>query len=266
MLTHFICPDGRRVKIEDCLKECRFKDGNGLRCMDKALLLLIANGRREWTGKPSCTQITQNMREQYLRVRFHYAVEPSEHLFMLYGTMLHANLEREDDELLIELPLENEYVTGRLDTYNKNECAISDHKYISQWGVRDFIGHKQKHYIMQLNIYKRLFEAQYPEYPVNKLVSNLYIRDWNKRCAAKDGIQRCYRIPQPILDADVVDSFIKERSLMLKHSIEEDKIPEVCPADERCFGNGKADQKCISYCSVNNWCPYYIENYGNNGR
>lgn len=262
MLDYFICPDNKRIKIDDCLRECRFKDGNGLRCIDKALLLLVANGRREWTGKPSCTQITQNMLEQFLRVKYGYADIPSEQLFMLYGTMLHANLEREDDELLIELPLENEYVTGRLDTYNKKEFAISDHKYISHWGVKDFIGHNQTHYIMQLNIYKRLFEQQYPEYPVKKLVSNLYIRDWNKRLAAKDGIKRCYRIVQPILPNDEVDAFIRDRSTLLKNCIETNTFPPVCPAEERCFGNGKPDQKCKDYCGVNNWCPYYIENYG----
>lgn len=262
MLEYFICPDNQRTKIEDCLKSCRWSDGNGLRCLDKTLLLLVAGGRRKWTGKPSCTQILENMRQKYLEIKYAYAERPENMLFMLYGTLLHRNLEVSDDEIICELSMENEYITGTLDIYNKTEHSISDHKYISQWGYGDLKSHTDKKYIMQLNVYRRLVNHCRPELVVEKLVSNVYVRDWNKRLVFPSkmhpaGVPRAERIEQPIYPDKRVDDFVKERATSLVNYVESNKLPPPCPPDERCFGNGKPNQKCYEYCNVNQVCPFY---------
>ena len=98
MLREYICPDGEKVRIEECLQGCRLRSElEGGRCLSRRVLKAISD-RREWTGKPSVTQLINGTREEYLKITRDYAARPQELIPALFGSCCHAYLERYADE------------------------------------------------------------------------------------------------------------------------------------------------------------------------
>lgn len=266
MLESFICTDGKTVKIEECLKQCRCPDRNGLRCVDREILLAISNGRRPWKGKLSCTQILECPRATYIKIVYPYAVYPYEMLMMLYGTFFHKGVEREDDdEAMYEIPLENEFITGNADKYEKGIRMLSDYKFCSSFQYAKIASGKQETYIDQLNIYKLMFEEQYG-LPVDKIGNALYIRNWDYGKLYRDRVPRNKPVMARIKPKHEVLDFIKLNSEYIYNCLERREMPRVCTPSERNFGDGSGDKRCKSYCSVNTWCPYYTAKYGTDVR
>lgn len=94
-LRFFDCPDGERRPIEDCLTHCPRPEG---RCLSLPTLVSISQ-QREWTGKPSTTQLINGTRLAYLQITEDYAIDPFDRAFALLGTRHHARLEKVTQKL-----------------------------------------------------------------------------------------------------------------------------------------------------------------------
>ena len=90
MLTDFICPDGNKVAITECMEKCRMGD----RCLTKPTLRAVAK-QRIWNGIPSTTQLLRGTYEAMLMIKADFAENPKEAMFKLLGTGVHKGL---DDE------------------------------------------------------------------------------------------------------------------------------------------------------------------------
>ena len=138
----FICLDGHKIEVEECLKEggCRLKS----RCAARTYLRMISTDR-PWTGKPSTTQLIAGTMLSFLRLTVPYAVRPDDCAFMVHGTKVHRNLESVPDELsLIEERLTGETtgVTGIFDllTVEAGKTSLCDLKTWGSWRMTKALG------------------------------------------------------------------------------------------------------------------------------
>lgn len=94
-LKWFICPDGERIEVSQCLKEggCR----RGERCASRSYLHLVSR-ERKWTGTPSTTQLIAGTMYAFLKLTQDYAVSPDSRAFMINGIKGHKVLEDYSDE------------------------------------------------------------------------------------------------------------------------------------------------------------------------
>ena len=147
--TRFKCQDGGEIQIEDCLKECRLKGKiNPVtrepyvpfgRCLSVPTLRAISS-QREWTGKPSTTQLLKGTREVYLMLTKEYAIDPKSMMFALHGTNTHTVLEGGTvDGDLAEQRLDDGISTGAFDYWSpENGGTLFDYKtYSSFVAARD---------------------------------------------------------------------------------------------------------------------------------
>ena len=89
-LRYLNCPDGVRRHINVCLDKCPRPEG---RCLSLPTLISVSR-QREWTGKPSTTQLINGTRLAYLQIVHDYAVDPFDRAFALLGTRHHMRLEK----------------------------------------------------------------------------------------------------------------------------------------------------------------------------
>ena len=84
--TKFICPNGQRIRIADCLRSCP----NPQRCMFLPTLRAVANSLDRKISEPMATELIAGVRETYLKKTSAYAVELSSVLYALQGQTLHS--------------------------------------------------------------------------------------------------------------------------------------------------------------------------------
>lgn len=84
--TKFICPNGQRIRIVDCLRSCP----NNQRCMFLPTLRAIAKSLDRNITEPTVTELIAGVRETYLKKTSAYAVEPSTVLYAVQGQALHS--------------------------------------------------------------------------------------------------------------------------------------------------------------------------------
>ena len=77
--TQFICPNGDKVDIENCLKKCT----QIRRCMFLPTLRAIAKSLDRKLKQPSVTELIVGVREIYLKRVTEYAVDPFSVLYSL---------------------------------------------------------------------------------------------------------------------------------------------------------------------------------------
>mgnify|MGYP001566944621 CR=1 FL=1 len=91
MLEWFRCPDGELITISDCLmcvSSCRY----GETCLSQPTRYEISR-EREWSGKPSTTQLLNGTMLEFLKLTKPYAIDPDGMMFALLGTRHHQQLE-----------------------------------------------------------------------------------------------------------------------------------------------------------------------------
>lgn len=108
----------------------------------------IANEQREYKDKHySVTTILKPTRMILLDRRYNDEIEQdvSDMIWAIWGTAVHHVLEQADDKNMTEFRLEQHikdgyYLTGQIDLYNNDTCAIEDYKTASVWKViyKDF--------------------------------------------------------------------------------------------------------------------------------
>ena len=79
--TKFICPNGIRIPINDCLKFCPQKE----RCLFlptlRAIAISVAHGIKE----PTVIKLITGIRENYLKKNTDFAVLPQSVFYALHG-------------------------------------------------------------------------------------------------------------------------------------------------------------------------------------
>ena len=281
--TKFICPDGNRIRIADCLKSCP----HAQRCMFLPTLRAVANTLDRKIDEPTVTELIAGVRETYLKKTSAYAVEPSSVLYALQGQAIHSINERHTNgAILSEERLKDEITSGQFDLYGKildeEEGVLGDLKVTSSYklmkalgiyktkidtgevyksgikkgqpklkteirydGVRDLL-----EWAIQLNYYRILLEQQ--GFKVKRMYIQALCRDFNLRIATERGItQAVYIIQINKISDQWLKRYFAHKAKLLREALEKKKLPPVCSERERWN-----DRKCLDYCAARENCPY----------
>ncbi len=277
----FICPDNRKIEIQDCLNNCRMK----ARCANRSYLRLVSS-ERVWTGTPSTTQLISGTMYAYLKLTKDYPIYPGDRAFMIHGTKGHAMLEAMDDEqsfLEERLNLEGG-ITGIADSIEIENrittlwdvktsgsykiCkAIGIFQYdhptgeVFQSGTRKGEPKTVKMFSqsdqlkdtwdwgLQLNLYRIMFEKTYGHVDTMKIFC--VVRDGGTWIAFNRGVyNNTYVIPiQRLNDEEVLGYFEKKRKDLLK-ALDQKEWQIPCNEQENWGG-----LRCDRYCEVSEYCP-----------
>ena len=281
--TKFICPNGQRVRIEECLRSCP----NSQRCMFLPTLRAVANSLDRKISEPTVTELIAGTRETYLKKTSAYAVEPASVLYALQGQAVHSiNEKNTQGAILSEERLKDDITSGQFDLYGKildaDEGVLGDLKVTSSFklmkalgiykvkvdtgefyksgakkgqakfrtelrydGVRDLLD-----WAIQLNAYRMLLERA--GFRVNRLYIQAICRDASLRIAQERGIDKpVYIIPINKISDHWLQLYFQHKAKALRDSINSNTLPPVCSFRER-WGN----RKCLGYCAARENCPY----------
>lgn len=290
----YICPDGSRCLIKDCLNKCRLAEQfPAHRCMSERVLRAIAE-QRDWKGTPSATQLLNGTREEYLKVKKFYPVDPQDCIPAIFGTGVHAFLENHINNGQIaeeRLTSPDGSYTGQFDCYDKDRQILYDtktygsfktahlfglvkheepildengnqkkykngRKMVRRWFTRD--GHKSCFDVaVQLNAYRIMIESL--GYPVKEMMVEVITRDAYSGQAIQRGVTQASQLA---LIHKISDSwakkFMAKKSKDLRDAIEKDEMPKPCSYRETWGG-----LKCQRYCNVWMFCELGREAHNN---
>ena len=281
--TKFICPNGQRIRITECLRSCP----NNQRCMFLPTLRAVADSLDRNIAEPTVTELIAGTRETYLRKTSAYAVEPASILYALQGQAIHSiNEQQTQGAILSEERLKDEITSGQFDLYGKildtDDGVLGDLKITSSYklmralgiykvkvdtgevyksglrkgqsklktelrydGVRDLLD-----WSLQLNYYRLLLECA--GFKVNRMYIQAICRDASLRIAQERGIDKTvYIIPINKISDKWLTRYFQHKAKLLRSAIENKTLPSVCSFRER-WGN----RKCLDYCVARENCPY----------
>ena len=281
----YICPDEHRCLISDCLNGCRMaSEFPAHRCMSKRILSAISQ-QREWKGTPSATQLLNGTREEYLKIKKFYPVNPQDQIPAIFGTGVHAFLEEHINGKQIaeeRLTSPDGSYTGQFDCYDSEEQILYDtktygsfktahllglvkheepildsegnqrkykngRKMVKRWWTRD--GHRSNFDVaVQLNAYRIMVEAA--GHPVKEMMVEIITRDAYSGQAVQRGVTEASQLAKinPISDRWVT-RFMATKSKRLRDAINNDIMPAPCSYRETWGG-----LKCQKYCNVWMFC------------
>ena len=281
--TKFICPNGQRIRIADCLRECPNKQ----RCMFLPTLRAVANSLVRNIAEPTVTELICGIRETYLKKTSAYAVDPASILYALQGQAIHSiNEVNTQGSILSEERLKDDITSGQFDLFGKildaNDGVLGDLKITSSFklmkalgiykvkvdtgeiyksglkkgqpkfktelrydGVRDLLD-----WAIQLNYYRMLLENA--GFKVSKMYIQAICRDASLRIAQERGIDKTvYIIPINKISDHWLNRYFQHKAKILQDAIKSNTLPPVCSFRER-WDN----RKCLSYCVARENCPY----------
>ena len=281
--TKFICSDGKRIDIADCLSSCP----NQQRCMFLPTLRAVANSLDRKISEPTVTELIAGTRETFLKKTTDYAVDPASILYALHGQAIHSINERHTQgNILSEERLKDEITSGQFDLFGKildsDDGVLGDLKITSSFklmkalgiykvkvdtgevyksglkkgqpkfrtelrfdGVRDLLD-----WSIQLNYYRLLLERA--GFKINRMYIQAICRDASLRIAAERGIDKpVYIIPINKISDHWLQLYFHHKAKALRDAIESNTLPPVCSFRER-WGN----RKCLGYCAARENCPY----------
>ncbi|MDD4600026.1 hypothetical protein SDC9_20881 [bioreactor metagenome] len=281
--NQFICVDGRRVAISDCLKACPMKE----RCMFLPTLRAVAQSLERGLKEATVTELLAGTRETYLKKTVNYAVRPQDVLYALHGSSFHnINDQHTEGDILSEIRLHDAVTSGKFDLYGKilseDDGVLGDLKVTSSYKLMKALGIYKldmptgevyktglrkgqektkkefrydgvKHVLdwaIQLNAYRRLLEKE--GFGVKRMVIQALCRDSGLRITAERGIDKSlYLIPIYRISDRWLQRYFEKKSKALKESLSSHELPPVCKSRER-WG----DRKCLRYCAVAESCPH----------
>lgn len=279
----FICPDGQRIDIEECMRGCP----NNQRCMFLPTLRAVANSLDRNFSEPTVTELIAGTRETFLKKTSDYAVEPTSVLYALHGQAVHSINERyTQGSILSEERLKDDITSGQFDLFGKilddNDGVLGDLKVTSSFKLMKALGiYKQKiatgevyksglkkglpkfrselrfdgvrdllDWAIQLNAYRMLLERA--GFKVSRMYVQAICRDASLRIAAERGITKpVYIIPINRISDRWLTRYFQHKAKALREAINSNTLPPVCSFRERWN-----DRKCLSYCAARENCPY----------
>lgn len=293
-LKYFLCSDGKRCPVEECLNKCPCPEG---RCLSLPTLIEISQ-TRGWTGKPSTTQLINGTRYSYLEITKDYAVDPFDRAFALLGTQHHRRLDAIAQKLnaLPEEKLTGE-VSGILDLLVPCEtCGVEayelwDYKTSGSFKVAKAIGLVGKKvpdpsgevyktsgkwgkagepkmitiyevdpnavdmWDWELQLNNYRLMIEECGFPIKRMIIQDTVRDGGTFIAQNRGVEKnIYLIPVKKLDNEYVKEYFLTKKDRLLQALATDKLPPPCDSRESWEGN-----RCKSYCPVVEWCPEGLE-------
>ena len=299
-LTEFICPDGNKCKVSECMKGCRLagkiNPATGMpyvpcgRCLSRRALYAISQDRK-WGGKPSTTQLLNGTLEEFLKIKYPYAVNPLQSVFALHGTNVHANLEAATNgEGITEQRLDDGVSTGAFDFFDEEAVPEKDHGYLyddktyGSYVAAQILGavqHKNKvgtykngkpkykttytydgvtavgkwDVAVQMNDYRMKIENVLNKH-VDKMICEMIVRDGNTYIATSRGVtEPAYLVNINKISDHWVAKYMKAKADNLISALKTGRYPKRCNYRERWGG-----MKCERYCNVKEYCPYYSYN------
>ena len=281
--TKFICPNGTRIPIADCLKSCPQKE----RCMFLPTLRAVAVSVDRGIKEPTVTELIAGVRETYLKKTTDFAVLPQSVLYALHGQAVHTiNENCTQGDILSEIRLKDKITSGKFDLYGKildeEEGVLGDLKVTSSFKIMKALGIYKvrvatgevyktglkkgqpkyrnelcsdgvKHVLdwaIQLNYYRMLLEKE--GFEVNRMCIQAMCRDNNLRIAAERGIdQPVYIIPIKKISDHWLKRYFQKKANLLAFAMKTKTMPGICSSKER-WG----DRKCLDYCDAKENCPY----------
>ena len=279
----FICPDGKRIDIADCLRFCPKQQ----RCMFLPTLRAIAKSLDRKIYEPTVTELISGTRETFLEKTTDYAVDPASILYALQGQAVHSINERHTQgSILSEERLKDEITSGQFDLFGKildaDDGVLGDLKITSSFKLMKALGiYKQKvdtgeiyksglkkgqpkfrselrydgvrdllDWAIQLNAYRMLLERA--GFKVSRMYVQAICRDSGLRIAQERGISKSvYIIPINKISDHWLNRYFQHKAKILREAIESKTLPLVCSFRER-WG----DKKCLGYCAAREHCPY----------
>ena len=281
--TKFICPDGKRIDIAECLCSCP----NQQRCMFLPTLRAVAKSLDRQISEPTVTELIAGTRETFLKKTTDYAVDPASILYALHGQAVHSINERyTQGNILSEERLKDDITSGQFDLFGKildsDEGVLGDLKITSSFklmkalgiykvkvntgefyksglkkgqpkfrselrfdGVRDLLD-----WAIQLNAYRILLENA--GFKVNRMVIQALCRDSGLRISQERGISKSvYIIPINKISERWLARYFQHKAKTLREAVNSNTLPPVCSFRER-WGN----RKCLGYCAARENCPY----------
>jgi hypothetical protein len=255
-IAGFICPDGKTVETHICLKECRLKHlFKNKRC--KALpLLRRASREREWNGIPSVTQLLCGTREVFLKITKPYYIKPYKRISSIIGTSVHSGLHRLTDSEYAEETLYNDLIQGTYDMYDPYDKTLYDYKTWGTWKVAKALNGSITEradalfdVTVQMNHYRMLLQAKYPELEINNIAVQVISRETNLKQAKEKGLEDGAPV---ILIPKIPDRLILEFQRVKTECLHEALQIRWAPqCNSRATWNGK---KCNEYCDVLSAC------------
>lgn len=232
-------------------------DSNGL---PDALLAALLNTRYDkGDADYSITELISPPRVRALQIRHDDEVveEAAERIYAFLGTTVHGLLEgavkwlagdeATDAKEVVEKKhglvfekrffreLNGKVVSGQLDMFDKNIGIIEDYKLCSVWAV---MGDTKEDWVQQMNGYRWLLHAAYPDIAVKQAKIRAIMRDWSKREAQyKEGYPK-YQIETLTINLDPVEKteeWLLERLAAheFARSREKDGDIPLCTPEER---------------------------------
>ncbi len=280
MLKYFQCPNGDKVEVKECLRECP------ARCMTLPSLKKCAEVR-EWAGIPSITQLINGPRYNKLMITTDYTENPRKQGFRLLGSVVSEPLENASR-------LEAWGICGTPDYLDLSEGDLIDYKtagsykcklalgldkvkiddpsgavYLKsgKWGKAgspkqvDFWSvmnePKMEDYIAQLNGYRVLIK-ECLKIEVRTMKIQAIIRDGGTINAQQNGFEKdgdniiLIDIPY-IPDEEILDYFLTRKDELLK-VMEEEGPGRCCNAEESWDG-----VRCHRFCPVADECKKHYD-------
>lgn len=283
--TEFICPDGNKCFITECLnKGCRMaSELPAGRCLSIRTLRLVAD-QRPWTGTPSTTQLLKGTREAYLEITTTYAIDPQKALFRVHGSKGHAILDKfTGANELGEERLSDGISSGAFDFYDAETENLFDTKTSGSYKVRKALGLYQidvptgevyktgdkkgqpktrkewqqggrrdlLDWAIQLNDYRIKLESC--GFPVKRMFIEAICRDGGIQAASRNGIeQNGVLIPIIKIPDRHIKAYMTAKRDALINSLRSDGMPIKCRSRESWNG-----RKCQGYCDVSEHCQAF---------
>lgn len=254
------------------------------RCLSHRTLKAISE-QRTWNGCPSATQLLSGTREEYLKIKKNYAIDPQSSIFAIFGTGCHAFLEGylENDKMIAEKRLKDPTgsYSGQFDCYDGKRQILYDVKTYGSFKTAHLMGlvkhrdpimgadGKQKKYrngkkmfktyftvgrrsnfdvAVQLNAYRLMVE--HAGYPVKDMQVEVFTRDAGTFAAKDRGVTTNMQLVRINFISDRwIQRFMLTKAKRLKEAIEKDIMPPPCSYRE-CWGG----RKCVDFCAVWKFC------------
>ena len=284
-LRWFICPDGKKVEVKQCLKfrGCRMRQ----RCATLPYLRLVGYDRK-WKGvTPSAAG--NGARYLFLKATTDYAIDPQDRAWAAIGVGTHSKLSihaytfdvLSEEKLsghkiegIADVLEESEYKEGYYDLYDYK--TYGSFKTLKALGA-DYVdlfdeegnpilyksgkkkGKQKKGYVLglkkpslrneelQLNMYRILFESN--GFPIHRMMLQIMPRDGGTHIAFSRNITRnIYLVRVKRLDDDEVLSYYRNLAMQVKKAMMDGWAPK-CDKWESWQG-----RKCDGYCEVTEAC------------
>lgn len=256
-LQGFICPDGEKVLIADCMSKCRINN----RCAPMSWLI-EASYDREWRGI-TASAAGNGIRMMYLKKNKPYYVTPDSRTFALISVNgVHQRMSKADFNMLTETRLPE----GTADCLEQDEdepghFILTDYKLWGSYKVAngveavsaDVAGKELRSETMQLNAYRLGFERN--DFIISKMRLFCIARDGGTFLAKKRGLTRnTYFIELPRLADDLVRTYYETMKVRFEEA-ERYGFSPICSPEE-CW-DGK---RCTSFCDVADHCEAIGDN------